>query len=344
MTAAELVELLETVEVELDADPDPEAVLIAEPLAIRARRFRRVIVAGLCEGEFPSRRGAATRSSARTAAGSWRSLPASSCAPSPTSSLASATCCTRAYRARPSVSASATAAPTRTANSCCRRRFWRTSRNCSPGWRERRRRRLLADVVWSPEEAPTPRERGWRRWRRAQVASGGPRAVQAGDRGSTRRLGEAAMAHVRHDSVVSAGALEKFAACPVQWLVERQLAPEQLAPDAEPSRAALHARVLEQVISRLEAADPAELAGRRAGAGRADRRAAPDLAPGRPEAVRVAILRGIEADLRRYLRFEADDGNDWMPTELELAFEVELGSARTRSRCAASSTASTSTR
>jgi RecB family exonuclease len=48
--------------------------------------------------------------------------------------------------------------------------------------------------------------------------------------------------------------------------------------------------------------------------------------PGRPEAVRLAILRGIEADLRRYLRFEADDGNDWTPRELEFAFEVEIGS------------------
>ena len=51
---AELVELLESIEVELDVDHDPEAVLIAEPLAIRARRFRRVFVTGLCEGEFPS--------------------------------------------------------------------------------------------------------------------------------------------------------------------------------------------------------------------------------------------------------------------------------------------------
>jgi RecB family exonuclease len=50
------------------------------------------------------------------------------------------------------------------------------------------------------------------------------------------------------------------------------------------------------------------------------------LAPGRPEPVRAAILRGIEADLRRYLRFEAGDDSDWVPTELELQFEVEVGS------------------
>ena len=39
------------------------------------------------------------------------------------------------------------------------------------------------------------------------------------------------------------------------------------------------------------------------------------------------MLRGIKADLRRYLRFESDDGNDWTPRELELAFEVKIGSA-----------------
>jgi hypothetical protein len=44
------------------------------------------------------------------------------------------------------------------------------------------------------------------------------------------------------------------------------------------------------------------------------------LAPGRPAAVRSAILRGVAADLRRYLRHEALDGCDWTPMELELKF------------------------
>jgi len=47
------------------------------------------------------------------------------------------------------------------------------------------------------------------------------------------------------------------------------------------------------------------------------------LAPGRPLAVRVAILRGIEADLRRYLRHEAAAGCDWVPRALELRFGFE---------------------
>ena len=39
---------------------------------------------------------------------------------------------------------------------------------------------------------------------------------------------------MRHRDLVSGGALELFAACPVNWLVERQLAPRPLEPDAEP--------------------------------------------------------------------------------------------------------------
>ena len=115
-----------------------------------------------------------------------------------------------------------------------------------PRWRERRRRRLLADVVWNLEDAPTPREREL-----ALAAAGAGALAEEGELGVTRRLGEAAMAHVRHTRVVSAGALEKFATCPVGWLVERQLAPRSLAPEAQPlARGSFMHRVLQDVISR----------------------------------------------------------------------------------------------
>ena len=52
--AAELIEVLEGLQVPVHGQPPPGAVLIAEPLAIRARRFRRVFVTGLCADEFPS--------------------------------------------------------------------------------------------------------------------------------------------------------------------------------------------------------------------------------------------------------------------------------------------------
>ena len=54
LPAAELIELLEGLLVPAHGPPPSGAVLIAEPLSIRARRFRHVFVTGLCEGEFPA--------------------------------------------------------------------------------------------------------------------------------------------------------------------------------------------------------------------------------------------------------------------------------------------------
>ncbi len=335
LDGAELVEQIETLEVDLDADPDPEAFLVAEPLAIRARRFRRVIVAGLCEGEFPSPTDAGDPFLGEDRR---RELALAS-------GLALGTEPDPLARERYLLYACVSRATERVSFS------YRSSDEdgnlvlpspfladldqlLDSGWRQRRRQRLLADVVWSPQDAPTQREREL-----ASVASGcvppGSPAGVAGDpdlaagpgSGPTRRLGEVAMQHVRHGRRVSAGALELFASCPVKWLVERQLQPGALAPDAEAlARGSFMHRVLQEVIAGLagpltpQTLPNAELA-------LAELTAEPpaDLLPGRPEPVRAAILRGIKADLRRYLRFESDDGNDWVPTELELEFTVELG-------------------
>ena len=52
-SGGELIELLEEVEVDASVRGARDAVTVAEPLAIRARRFRAVFVCGLQEGEFP---------------------------------------------------------------------------------------------------------------------------------------------------------------------------------------------------------------------------------------------------------------------------------------------------
>ena len=336
LDGGELVEMLESLELDVDLDPPPDAVLIAEPLAIRARRFRRVLVAGLCEGEFPSpddagdpflgedRRRELALASGLVLPGDGDQLAREryllyACVSRATERV------TFSYRSSDEDGNLVLPSPF----------LSDLEELLEPGWREHRRRRLLADVVWSPEEAPTARERELALAAAASAAYGlaeaGSPAVEAGDPGGnglTRRLGEAALAHVRHTRRVSAGALEKFATCPVAWLVEGQLQPEELAPGAEPmTRGSFMHGVLEQVISRLDGPltprtlPDAELA-------LAELTAEPpeDLMPGQPEAVRAAILRGIAADLRRYLRFEADDGNDWIPTQFELKFEVEIGS------------------
>jgi hypothetical protein len=41
---------------------------------------------------------------------------------------------------------------------------------------------------------------------------------------------------------------------------------------------------------------------------------------GLPEPARAGVLAGIEADIRRYLTFEATDGPEWTPAEVELRF------------------------
>src|SRR5207245_1575945 len=49
----ELIEMIEQLEVPAGAPARRGAVLIADPLSVRARRFRAVFVCGLQEGEFP---------------------------------------------------------------------------------------------------------------------------------------------------------------------------------------------------------------------------------------------------------------------------------------------------
>ena len=134
------------------------------------------------------------------------------------------------------------------------------------------------------------------------------RSTAAADGPGVRVLGEAALAHVRHSEVVSGGALESFADCPVRWLVERELAPRS---DSSPrsdalTRGSYMHSALEEAIARLEGPVTAEslpdalrILGDVLGS---SRRRSP---PGRPEPVREAMLRAIAADLRRYLEHEA---------------------------------------
>jgi RecB family exonuclease len=191
------------------------------------------------------------------------------------------------------------------------------------GWRDRRRRRLLSDVVWAPERAPTDRE-----LRHALAAA---RPVPSGlAAGQPRILSERALAHVRHSRIVSGGALEMYAACPVKWLVERELDPPRFEPEAEPlAKGTYMHRVMEEVIARLErAVTPESLPDAQRILAEVMAEMPPSIAPGRPASVRAGVQAGIRADLLRYLRHEAADGVDWRPAGLEqrFGFEDEDGS------------------
>jgi ATP-dependent helicase/DNAse subunit B len=338
----ELIELFESVEVAAGPAPGPGDVLIAEPLAIRARRFRRVIVTGLCEGEFPSPQATSgdpflgDDRRRELALASGLALPVEvdplareryllySCASRATERL------TLSYR---SSDEEGNAVTTSVFLSDIAELF-------VPEWRTRRRSRLLADVVWDLKHAPTARERELAVAAHAAGAAVSPERcsvepspgrgwgmepepatrVLAGP--ETKLLSEEARAHVRHTRVVSAGALEMFAACPVRWLIERQLGAKDLEGVPEPlARGSLMHEALERVFSELGGPLSA------AALPEAERLLSVAMAQtpntvghGQPREIREAMLRGVEADLRRYLAHEAADDSGWIPAHLELRF------------------------
>ncbi len=318
LSGRELMDLLERLEVPGGTGAGSDGVLIAEPLQIRAQRFRAVFVCGLQEGSFPS-----------------PGAPEPFLSDERRRELAEAS----GLRLRPREDA--LARERYLFYSCLSRATervvlsWRSSDEegnielpspfvadvaelLDPGWSERRRRRLLADVVWPPEQAPTPRER--ERCQAALTIDGGPRTGEEGTAG--RQLSETALAQARHREILSPGALETYASCPVKWLVERELRPERFEPEPDPlARGRFIHDLLEELLRRLgrpvtpDSLDEAE----RILEGLLAETEMP-LARGRPESVRAAALRSVEADLHRYLRYEAACGSGWRADAVELRF------------------------
>ncbi|HLI59434.1 MAG TPA: PD-(D/E)XK nuclease family protein [Solirubrobacteraceae bacterium] len=324
LTAADLIELVGELPVELStADGEPAGVLLAAPAEIRARRFRAVFVCGLQEGEFP----APGRPEPFLSDERRRELSlASGLVLRPRedalegerylfySALSRAT--ERLFLSyRSSDEEGNLALPSPFIDD--------VEALLGAGWRAARRRRLLADVTWPAGEAPTERE--------AERAAAAARAPLTGEPPEpARRLGAAALAHVRHTRVVSAGALERYAECPVRWLVEGELDPARLEPPADPlARGSLIHAVLEALVAELGGPVTGENLGRarmllareidelaQAGGG---------FAAGVPEVVRAGALRGVQADVERYLAHEAANGSGWAPLALEWRFGFEDG-------------------
>jgi RecB family exonuclease len=321
-TGPELLELLPELPVASGRGPveldDPEAVLLADPISVRARRFRVGFVCGLQEGEFP-RAGRvqpflSDERRRELASASGLVLRAREDALAAErylfySAVSRAT--ERVYLAYRSSDEEGNLALPSPFIADVAELLW-------PAWSQRRRRRLLSDVVWGPAEAPTERER-----ERGVAAALAPLTGDAP--GPARTLGVDALAQVRHTRVVSAGALERYGDCPVRWLVESQLSPRQLAPDDEPLvRGSLIHELLEGLLAELgEAVSERTLPraleilerqlGQLGGRARA-------LGAGQPPVVRAGALRAIEAALRRYLAHEAVTSEGWRPVALERRF------------------------
>jgi ATP-dependent helicase/DNAse subunit B len=312
----ELIELLETLEVGSPRSaPQPGAVLVADPLSIRARRFRAVLVCGLQENEFPLaaapepflsdelRRELAACSGLRLrpredALARERYLFYTSVSRATERVILS-------YRSSDEEGNLALPSPF----------IADVSELLAEDWPERRRRRMLADVVWPAELAPTERELA-----RARAAAAAPPSGEVPS--PIGSLGPAALAHVRHSQILSAGALETYADCPVKWLVDRELQPEPLEPDPDAlARGSYMHAVLEQVLRRLDApVTPDKLPQALELLDQVLAETAHGIATGRGEAVRAGWARAVAADLRRYLTFEARDGSDWPIRGVELRF------------------------
>jgi ATP-dependent helicase/DNAse subunit B len=317
-TGAELIDLLETLEVPERTLPAPDAVLVTDPLAIRARRFRAVLVCGLTEGEFPLsaapdpflsdelRRELAACSGLRLrpredALGRERYLLYTSVSRATERVVL-------AYRSSDEDGNLALPSPF----------LADVFELLDEGWPHRRRRRMLSDVVWPASEAPTGRELA-----RTRAAASAP---LAGDVPSPiGSLSDAALAHVRHRRILSAGALESYGDCPVRWLIERELQPVALEPDPDPLvRGGYMHAVIEQVLRRLDGPVTPESLPRALEILDAVIDEQPNaISPGAGAAVRAAAARGVKADLSRYLAHEARDGLDWQPYGVELRFGFE---------------------
>jgi ATP-dependent helicase/DNAse subunit B len=310
----ELLEVLAAVEVRASA-PGADGVLLADPLAIRARRFRAVFVCGLQEGELPRRPVPEPflddRARAALATASGLVLPRHEDTLARGRSLFSA-CVSRPEEAlflsfRTSDEEGGPQQPSPFVDDV-RALF------ADDLW-EGRGRRLLAEVTWPPAEAPTPHE-----LRRAQAAEERrpdppPLAAPA-----TPAVLAALAARDRE----SARGLEAFAGCPVRWLVEHVLRPDPVEPDPEPmQRGSRGHAVLELTLRRLKA---------RTGSARLTPETLPDAlqelrgaieqvaAPPAGGARARAAARALEVDLERYLRHEAACGAAYEPTLLEWSF------------------------
>ena len=219
--AARVHRVLEQLEVHVGENPQPDRVQVATPEAIRARRFEAVFVCGLQEGEFP--RGTA---------------PEPFLADEDRRAIASATglvlpvredaldrerylfyvCASRAERLLVLSSRSSDEEGNPQAES-----FFVEDARELLGTPETRTR-SLSEVTWTPETAPTAAE-----WDRALAAAGPRREERVAGPLTCGPL----LAELAAREAVSAGALERFADCPVKWLVEDLLKPDALEPNPE---------------------------------------------------------------------------------------------------------------
>ena len=332
---AQVLRVMEQLEVHVGDPPQPDRVQVAAPREIRARRFEVVFCCGLQEGEFPRNASPEPflsdddRRAIATASGLV--LPVREDRLDRERYLFYV-CASRAERLLVLSSRSSD----EEGNPQTESYFVDDVRELLADGAERRTR-SLSEVTWRPEDAPTAAE-----WDRAHAATGPRRPVP----GTVPLSSEPLLDELSRRDAVAARALENFADCPVKWLVENLLRPEELMPDPEAMvRGSYAHEVLRRTYERLAE----ETGGRRVTHGNladAERILIEELRDQSssfrlsPKQTRVrAAARRLEFDLLRFLRSEADSDSRFEPVELERDFgmgesePVELdGGLRVRGR------------
>lgn len=325
----ELLAALGELEVPLGEPQRPGAVLVADPLAIRARRFDTVLVCGLQEGEFPRPAVAEPflsddRRRELAIATGLRLAPRED------------TLAAERYLFYASVSR-----PLRRLVLSCRDAD-EEGNPAIPSFFVEDVRALLSELpevhrplsapTWPLDAAPTLAEQA------RATALAGPRETPP----PLASLGPEACAALRQRDVLSAGALENYARCPVRWFVERELSPDRFEPDpAAMARGSCVHRVLERALGEIDwPLTPERLAAAGAVVERIVAEEAPAFVLGRGAAAQAAAAHEIAVDVRRLLAHEARGGGGFRPAELELRFgmgeetlpALELGEGALRLR------------
>ena len=307
--------VLTSLDVHVGDNPQPDRVHVAPPEAIRARRFEAVLLLGLQEGEFP---GASrpepflpddVRREVATASGLMLPLREDQL---DRERYLFYVCASRAERLLVLSSRTSDEEGTPEAPSF----FLDDVKVLLAG--APLTVRSLGEVTWTPEDAPTAAE-----WDRALAARGPRRRERVPGTLTAAPL----LALLEERRALSASWLERFADCPVKWLVESVLRPEALQPDPEQMvRGRLAHDVLERTFSRVlaETGDPRVT---RANLPQAERILLEEFEEARskfrisPNQTRVrAAARRIEFDLLRHLGREAERDGSFVPHSLELTF------------------------
>jgi ATP-dependent helicase/DNAse subunit B len=313
---ADLARLLAELEVGLRDEPRAGAVAVSEPLALRARRVRALVLCGMQENRFP----APARPEPFLGDAERRELAAASglVLRRHEDTIDAERYLLYATVSRPEERLVLSWHDAGDDGDPAVRSLFvdDIASLFGPALWERRRRRGLGEVGWA--QAPSEPER-----RRGEAVAG-------------PRMREAPPAPLRHPEVLAAirsrrswsvSDVEAWAGCPVKWLVERRLRLQALEPDDEHllRGSAAHA-ALERALRRLvrENGSTALSPDRLPAAREAVAEALEGLA-GRirlstdPRRVR-ALARRLEVDLLRYVEHAAHAGSAHVPAHFEVSF------------------------